>query len=340
MTLLLIYLSVALALSALCSLLEAGLLSVAPSHVNVMVQNGSRAGRRLAEMKRDVDKPLAAILTLNTFAHTIGAAGVGAEAADIFGDAWVGVISFFVTLLILIFSEIIPKTIGAVYAKPLAPFTANTTHILINILKPIVWLCKRVSTLFTPRNTTPNFSRDEVRSIANIALEHGAIDEDESQLIHNLIALRDRSVESVTTPRTVVATLPADQTTRETLRRALPQFSRFPVVETSLDDTIGFVHRSDLTSAVVNNKLDNPLRSLARPLRVIPENAPLNAALQNFLQNRQHMLLVVDEHGTATGIVTLEDILEELLGREIVDETDRNIDMQQLARKLNPNPAN
>lgn len=333
MSLLLIYLFIALAVSFLCSLLEATLLSIPRSYIAVLIEQGSHAGERLRRMKDDVDRPLAAILTLNTFAHTLGATGVGAEAALLWGDAWIGVISFVLTLIILIFSEIIPKTIGAVHAKRLAPFASSTIQVITVLFWPFVSACDWVSKLLSRRNQyVARISRDEVRSLARLALEEGAIDEMEAQLIRNLIALREITIRQVMTPRTVVYSLRADQTVQEALRDGPPRFARIPIVDQSLDDTKGFVHRYQLFAA--SDPARTTVGSLARPLHAVPSLANLLVVLQEFLRRKEQLFLVVDEYGGALGIVTLEDLLETLTGFEIVDETDSVEDLQLLARRL------
>jgi len=335
MTLLLIYLGIAIGLSFLCSILESVLLSVPRSHVAVLEERGVRAGVVLRGMKDDIDRPLAAILTLNTFAHTLGAAGVGAEAARIWGEAWVGLVSVVVTILILIFSEIIPKTLGAVHAKGLAPPAAHTTRFLIVTLKPVVAVCDGISKLLSrSAQSTPGYSRDEVRSIASMARDEGTIEHDESELIHNMIALRETRVGTVMTPRMVVATLGADATVGDVMGGDIPAFSRMPLVTESLDDARRFVHRHALLRAISEGRTGATLDEISRPLRIVPESATLIDAMRAFTKSREHISLVVDEHGGGVGIVTLEDIMESLLGVEIVDETDSAIDMRQLARSL------
>ena len=330
-----VYLMVALGVSFLCSLLEAALLSVPRSHVAVMVERGSKAGLRLQKMKDDVDRPLAAILTLNTFAHTLGAAGVGAQATLIWGEAWVGVVSVVVTLLILVFSEIIPKTIGAVHAKPLAGFTSWSVHLMIVTLLPLVAGCNAISRMLSKRdNAAPMISREEVRSLAKLAHEGGAIDRGEARILRNLIALRTATVERVMSPRTVVYALPASMTVQQATDAEPPGFARFPVIGESLDDVKGVLHRHDLYTARSEGRSQTTLAELARPIEPVPEQAPLSKVLEAFLERRDHLFLVVDEYGGTAGIVTLEDILETLLGVEIVDETDTVEDMQALARQF------
>lgn len=335
MILLMAYLLLALVISFLCSLLEAVLLSVPRSHIAVLVEQGSISGKRLLRMKNDVDQPLAAILTLNTFAHTLGATGVGAEAALLWGDAWVGVVGFVVTLLILIFSEIIPKTLGAVHAKALAPFAAWVIQKLILIFRPVVAVCNWISLLLSgTKQAMPRLSRDEVRSFAHVALIEGAIDTTEATVLRNLIALREITVEQIMTPRTVVFTLQEHQTVGQVIDEGPPRFSRIPVVGTSLDDPKGVVHRRELFRVLGEGRTEATLGALARPLHAVPELAKLPAVLQDFVQRREHLFLVVDEYGGSVGIITLEDVIETLLGVEIVDETDAVEDMQQLAKQL------
>jgi len=334
MFLLFTYLLIALAFSFLCSMLEAVLLSVSPSHVAVLVERGTATGKRLQRMKQHIDRPLAAILTLNTFAHTLGAAGVGAEAALLWGDAWVGLVSFIVTLLILVFSEIIPKTLGAVHAKRLAPFAAWTIHYLIIILKPAVAACNRVSLFVSgSKQSVPKLSRDEIRSIAQMAREEGVLDPNEAMILRNLIALREVTIQSIMTPRTVVFTLQAEETVEQATRLHPPPFSRIPIVGNGLDDPRGVIHRRELYKALADGHAQTALGELARPLHAVPEVVSLPVVLKQFIERREHLFLAVDEYGGSVGIVTLEDVVEALLGVEIVDETDDVEDMQALAKE-------
>jgi len=329
------YLSIALAISFVCSLLEAALLSMPRSHIAMLAEQGSPVAAPLRRMKDDVDRPLAAILTLNTFGHTLGAAGVGAEAALLWGDAWVGLVGFVVTIVVLIFSEIIPKTLGVAHAKALAPFVAWILPPMILVLRPLVAVCNWTSRLLSPGGRAlPKISREEVLTLTRLASKEGAIDSKEARVIRNLIALRQTAVKQVMTPRTVVFTLRADQTVREVTRKQPPRFARIPVIGESLDDTKGVIHRRQLFSALGQGRPEATLGQLARPLHAVPELAKLPAVLEEFIQRREQMFLVVDEYGGSAGVVTLEDILETLLGVEIVDETDPAEDMQQLARQL------
>ena len=339
MMLLLIYLFLALGVSFLCSLLEAALLSMPRSHVMILVEQGHRAGKRLERMKNNMDRPLSAILTLNTFGHTLGAAGVGAQAAIIWGDAWVGLVGVVVTILILIVSEIIPKTLGVTYAKALAPFVALTVQGMVVILRPLVAVCDWISKRLSPANhSNKKISRAEVNSLIKLASQEGAIDPEEANIIRNLIALRDTAVEEIMTPRTVVFTLRADQTVSDATQSEPPHFARIPVVGASLDDTKGLVNRRQLYLMLSEGRGEMTLGELARPLHAVPAIAKLPMVLKEFIQRREQMFLVVDEYGGSAGIVTLEDVLETVLGVEIVDESDPADDMQQLAKQLLSGP--
>jgi CBS domain containing-hemolysin-like protein len=335
MLMLFVYLFVALGASFLCSLLEAGLLSLPRSYVALLVDQGKPAGTRLLKLKADIDRPLAAILTLNTFAHTLGAAGVGAQAAVIWGEAWVGVVGFVVTILVLVISEIIPKTLGAIHAKRLAGFTALACVILMRALFPAVAACNWLSRAISGRGAHgPAISRDELRVVAGWAHEEGEIDKNEARIIRNLIALREVTVRDVMTPRTVVTTLQADQTIGDIARDGAPRFSRVPVIENSLDDCVGIVRRHDLFEALSDGDLERTVAQLARPVHAVQASARLPEVLHAFLNRREHLFIVLDEFGGSAGVITLEDILETILGLEIVDETDSADDMQALARRL------
>lgn len=334
MILLLTYLALALAISFVCSMLEAILLSVPLTHVAVLVERGNPAGLRLREMKEDVDRPLASILTLNTFAHTLGAAGVGAQATLLWGDAWVGVVSMVVTLLILIISEIIPKTLGATHAKSLAPFAAWTIQGMIVMLYPLVALCNGISNLLSRgKESVPAVSREEVGSLARIARKEGAITPKEAHVIRNLIALRETAVVEVMTPRVVLFTFDGDETVRSAVGGEPPRFARIPVVGESVDDIVGLVNRHQLFEAFATGQAHATMDELAKPVHVVPETAKLPVVLDEFILRREHLFVAVDEHGGTSGIVTLEDVMESLLGVEIMDETDTVADMQALARQ-------
>jgi TusE/DsrC/DsvC family sulfur relay protein len=298
MTILTVYLVLALGVSFLCSLLEAGLLSLQRSYIAVLVDQGRPAGPRLFKLTADINRPLAAILTLNTFAHTLGAAGVGAQAAVIWGEAWVGLVGFVVTVLILVLSEIVPKTLGAVHAERLAGFVAGTCMVLIRVLYPAVVACTWLSRAMSgPRTEVPRVSRDELRVFAGWAQKEGAIDPIEARIIRNMIALREVAVSEVMTPRIVVATLGVNQTIGDIARGGPPRFSRVPIIGASLDEVRGIIHRQDLVQALSDGDLDRTVGQLAHPVHAVPMHAKLPRVFRTFLERREHLFLVVDEYG-------------------------------------------
>jgi len=336
MTLLIFYALLAVGVSFLCSLLEASLLSIPRSHVEALREEGSRTGRLLHEMKESVDRPLAAILTLNTIAHTVGAAGVGAQAAVVFGSGTVGVASALMTLLILVVSEIIPKTLGAVHAKALAPITAWTTRVMIFICYPLIVSLEWINRLLGYQRGKDSMSRAELVSTIRLGREGGALAQREYHIVSNILALERVRLSKILTPRTVMLTLPETMTVDEVIQRHTPlEFSRIPVHRGSVDDISGYVGRFDIHQAHSAGQGETSLRELVKPLRVMPEQASVADALDLMLQEQQHIVLVVDEYGSVEGIATLEDAMESLLGEEIVDETDRAVDMQDVARRRN-----
>lgn len=335
MFLLITYVLIALVFSFLCSIAEAVLLSVTNAHVALLEQEGKRAGRRLRRLKADINKPLAAILTLNTVAHTIGAAGAGAQSAVVFGNAYLGVASAVLTLLILVFSEIIPKTLGAVYWRQLAPSTALGLKYLVIVLYPFVKLSEKLTGGLAHEGTLDGFSREEFAAMADLSSREGQIGEQESTILKNLLLLRDTRVTAAMTPRTVVFSLPQEVTVEEFFHKhdQVP-FTRIPIYDGEQENIIGFVIRSDLLLAQARGNSATPLSNYRREITAIPFTMSLSEVFNEFMALRVHIMLVVDEYGGVEGIITLEDVLETLLGLEIVDEKDDAEDMQKLARKL------
>ncbi|MGB1109665.1 MAG: CNNM domain-containing protein [Gammaproteobacteria bacterium] len=334
MFLLLVYVSIALGFSFLCSIAEAVLLSVTTPYIEVMQQQGSRAGDRLRVLKQNIDEPLAAILTLNTAAHTIGAAGAGAQAAVVFGDVYLGLASAVLTLLILIFSEIIPKTLGARYWRQLAPITAAGVSILVRLLHPFVVMARWLTSLLSPKDHIAGFSRSEFGAMAELGEREGQLDSRESRILKNLFRLKDTHVEHIMTPRSVVFCVPEDLTVGGYIEsHESERFSRIPLFRGTADHLEGFVLRDDLFLAHARGNLDTPLSVYRRALRTVDERILVADAFELLLNERAHILAVTDEFGVSTGIVTLEDVLETLLGMEIVDESDKIADMRVLARQ-------
>ncbi len=331
---LLIYVLVALGFSFLCSLCEAALLTASQSHVEVLAESGSRAGALMRRHKENVERPISAILTLNTIAHTVGAAGAGAEAAAIFGSEFIGIISAVLTLLILVFSEIVPKTVGAVYWKPLLPFTAYTVQLLVVALSPAVWAFDRLTRLLTPAEREPTVTRGEIEVMARISTGEEGLAESEQVILRNLLHLRGVHVSDIMTPRTVMLALRKELTVGAVMQthRLLP-YSRIPLYDRTPDDASAFVLRSDILSAAAEDRDSVTLAEMARPLHSIPETMTVERALTEFISRHQHIFLVFDEFGGTAGLITLEDAVESLLGVEITDESDLVADLRQLAQQ-------
>jgi len=334
MILLIFYLLLALGVSFFCSIMEAVILSITPSFVEALEQKAPKVGATLRHLKSNIDQPLSAILSLNTIAHTVGAAGVGAQAAIVFGNAYVAVTSAVLTFLILIFSEIIPKTLGAFYWQRLATAAARTLPPLIWVLYPLVLLSQRIANWLSSEEQMSSVSREELWAMTDLARKEGIFGDRESRILKNLLRVGKLRVKDVMTPRPVMFTLPADMRVEE-IMEAHPEltFSRIPLYEENKDDISTFVLKSDIMQEASRERLDTPLRDLGREIRVVPEVVTLIYIFEQFLNEREHIALVVDEYGGVVGIVTMEDVVETLLGIEIVDETDSAIDMQAMARQ-------
>lgn len=333
-TMLIIYGSLALGVSFLCSMLEAVLLSMSMSHVSIMSKTGDKNGVRWSRLKEDDSvKPLTAILTLNTIAHTMGAAGVGAEVSRIWGDDSLTVASIILTLAVLFLSEIIPKTIGAAYWKKLSLpsgfILSGMTKMLAPFFVPLL-MFKRL----LPKAESASVTRDELHALADISEEEGELEEDEETVIHNLLALREMPVKDIMTPRTVTLAFEQDWTIRQVLDDTkILRFGRMPVYEESIDQLSGFVLRSDILMAASMDEWDKVLVDMKKPLMTIGVDDSVDFALETFLKSKVQILAVVDEFGGTAGIVTMEDAIETLLGEEIVDELDEHEDMRELARE-------
>jgi CBS domain containing-hemolysin-like protein len=335
MLLLITYVIIALGFSFLCSIAEAVILSVTTPYITLMQQRSRRAGTLLAALKQDLNSTLAAILTLNTIAHTVGAAGAGAQAAKVFGNAYVGVASGILTLLILVFSEIIPKTLGAHYWKQLAPATAYALRGLIWILYPFVKLSELLTLGLTHGPGLTGFNREELAAMAELSAEEGQLEQQETMILKNLLRLRDSRVTDAMTPRTVIFSLPENISVEEFFwKYGSERFSRIPIYGEEPGHLNGFVLRSDLLLAQARGNTDTRLSTYRREISALPVSSTLSQAFDEFLRQRAHIMIIVDEYGGIAGILTLEDILETLLGLEIVDEGDANTDMQKLARRL------
>ncbi len=332
MTLLIFYLAIAIGVSFLCSILEAVLLSTTPSYVATLNDERPRAGAVVSAVRARLDQSLAAILILNTFAHTMGAFGVGAQALRVFGPEWETVIAVLLTLAILYFSEIIPKTLGATFWRALAVPAAYMILWLIKGVYPLVWISTLLTKLFGDKAEN-EITREEIIAMASLGKKGGAIIPRENEYLSNVLRLREITTEQVLTPRTVVHMLDRQTTVSEALDDPQTrQFARMPIYGDNVDDVVGKVLRNDLFMAERSGKGEHPVSEFAKTILRVSEKLPVQQLLDLMIKNRMHLCLVEDEYGQTAGIVTLEDAIETLLGREIVDESDAVEDMQALAR--------
>ena len=333
MTALIVYFFTALVVSFICSLLESVLLSVSHAHIAVLIKEGKNRGKIMASLKENINRPLSAILTINTIANTVGAAGVGAQTYSVFGSGWVALSSFILTISILFFSEIIPKTLGANYTKSLVGFTAYMTRGLIFVVFPMVIVGEKISKSFNKGDSDKSkASREELIAMAELSEDEGAIDSQEGDIIENLMKLDNISAEDVMTPRSVMFALSKTDTVGEVVDKYSPLvFSRIPIYENSLDQIIGFVHRYDLVNKQAEDKFDVEMHKLMEPVHSVGDKDSVSDILDQFVKRRQQIFIVSDEFGTTTGLITLEDAIETLLGVEIVDEHDSVVDMRKLA---------
>tara|TARA_B100001750_G_scaffold247597_1_gene273927 strand:- start:42 stop:1037 length:996 start_codon:yes stop_codon:yes gene_type:complete len=307
--------------------------------MQVKLNEGTKVGEILKNFKDNIDRPLAAILTVNTIAHTAGAIGVGTEATKIWAESnpiITGlVVPVVMTAAILILSEIIPKTIGANNWRFLAPFTVRSLNIIIKITYPIIWLCQLVTRAFNSNKEKNLFSRTDFLAMAQIGSQEGALDEAESKFIHNLLNFKNYKVREVMTPRTVAVSAPQNMTAREfyDLQDELI-FSRIPLKENQNQETIiGYILKDEVLEHLIDDEDDKPLSHFKRDIISVPERYSIFELFNDFIQKREHIALVVDEYGGMAGIVTMEDVVETLLGSEIVDETDKIVDLQDMAKK-------
>ena len=332
MTLLFIYLAIAIGVSFLCSILEAVLLSVTPSFVAQTQADRPNAGRMLNQVKTRLDASLSSILILNTFAHTMGAAGVGSQALQVFGQKWETLIAVLLTLAILYFSEIIPKTLGATFWRQLAVPSAYIISWLVKLVYPLVWISTRLTRLFSG-NREQEITREEIIALASLGLRDGTLMSQENEYLENMLKLREIDTEAILTPRSVVHMLQQNMTVSEALDDVQKrQFSRMPIYGKSRDDITGKVFRTDLYKAERDGHGSAPITQFAQKITRVSEKLPVQHLLDLFIKKRAHLFLVEDEFGQTAGIVTLEDAIETLLGREILDESDTVEDMQALAR--------
>ncbi len=337
MTLLITYILIALVLSFICSLLEASLLTITPSAINSAEQKGLRWAPRMKAFKADIDRPLSAILTLNTVAHTMGAAGAGAQYARVFGNTGEAIFAGGLTLAILILTEIIPKTLGSRFAVQLGGTVATIVPIMIIGLAPLVWFSRQITSFIAPKtHVSKDMHREEILAMTRLGAESGQLAEQESSFVQNLIQLHAMKTWDIMTPRPVIFSL-SEATPLTDFVAAIEDkpFSRIPVYKTNRDDVTGFVIRGEVLIAHLKDTNDTmKLADVQRPIAVAAEHTPVDALFRRFIAERHQIMLIVDEFGTTVGLVTFEDVIETIFGFEILDEKDKVADLQLHARNL------
>jgi CBS domain containing-hemolysin-like protein len=333
MTLLFIYVGTALGVSFLCSILEASLLSITPSHLAKLEQDRPKVGAKVRSLKVHIDRPLAAILSLNTIAHTVGAAGAGAEAQRLWGSEVLAITSAILTLLILFLSEIIPKTLGAMYWRRLTGFIAAVLPPLILAMLPLVWLSEVITGVMKRHRVTEKLSREEFAALARVGEEQGVFDKSEMRILRNLFLFGSLRTRDIMTPRTVMFSLEENTTVRDAIaERGSMVFSRIPIWKETPDHVTGYILKDQLLLRAARDELDVAVHAFAREALMVPDSVALPALFENLLDKREHIAIVVDEYGGVDGVVTMEDVLETLIGLEIVDEMDSVKDMRAMAR--------
>jgi CBS domain containing-hemolysin-like protein len=330
---LLLAVGVAVFVSMFCSVAEAALYSMSWADIQKLKDSDRKSAGLLHQLRSNIEEPITAILTLNTCAHTAGAAVAGWAWANLYGKEtlWLFTVAF--TVIILIFTEILPKTIGVVYSDSIAPPLARPLGGLVWIFKPVIAIMGILSRAVSPKNAKPDHTEDDIRAIVSLTRRSGVIKPYEEKSIRNILSLDSKTVERIMTPRTVVFTLPADMTVAEAreMNTDWPH-SRIPVWDDDPEDVVGVVYRREVLEALADDRDDLKLSDIMRPVRFVLETVTLDKLLVDFLGSRLHQCVVLDEYGGVAGVVTLEDVLEEILGSEIVDETDKVVDMRQLAR--------
>ena len=334
MSLLIFYLVLAIGVSFLCSVLEAVLLSVSDAYIALQESKGhQRLSRSLHRLKENIDQPLSTILTLNTIAHTVGAAGVGAQSLALFGSAYVALTSAILTFLILVLSEIIPKTLGARYWRALAPVTARVLEVMIVVLFPFVWMSQKITNLFAAKQESGAFTREELTAIAERGARDGVLEKKELLILKNMMLLNALRARDVMTPRVVVVSLDQQRSVHSAFEQQdIMRFSRLPLYDGERENVVGYLLKSDLLLQAAMDNWTKPLSELRRNLLTVLEVVDVKTLLDEMTERQEHIAMLVDEYGGFSGIVTLEDIMETLLGLEIMDEVDDIEDMQQLAR--------
>lgn len=328
MTLLIFFAVMAISVSFLCSVMEAALLSITPSYIAQLEDKKPKLYKQVSNLKQNIDNPLAAILSLNTIAHTVGATGVGAQVADMYGQSYIGLASGVMTIAILVLSEILPKSIGAKYWKKLIPSMVVTLHIMMFLLAPFLWVSQLITRWFDSSGEESDI-KDEIKALAKMGRDEKIIDENKYRVIANVVNLQEVKVKDIMTPRIVVHSVPPRMTIKafDQFISTSP-FSRFPIIDEQQQLFLGYIHKSSSYKA----KDDELVDDYARPMRSYSTEARLEDVLSKMIDDRNHMALVIDQFENWAGIVTLEDIIETILGKEIVDETDQVPDMRLYAK--------
>lgn len=346
MALLIFFFVLSILFSFLCSVWEAVLLSITPSYVQRSIQEGGAIGRQLESYKEDIDRPLSAILTLNTIAHTAGAIGVGAQAGPVFGETPIpffgifdlsaeSVIAAVMTLAILILSEIIPKTIGANNWQTLAPFTVRSLRILLWVLSPLVWISQFITKRLKKDKNMSVLSRADFAAMAQAGAEFGTLNEKETTIIHNLLQLEKLTVRDVMTPRTVLILGEEKMTVKEFYEKTDPlRYSRIPIYQEKEDNITGLVLKDDILAQLAEDHDTLTLKDLKRNILIVDDDQNLFSLFETLTHQRSHLAVAVDNYGSLVGLITLEDVIETLFGLEIMDESDRVADLQQHARQI------
>jgi len=330
---------ISIVFSFLCSVWEAVLLSLPPSYGDVLIEEGNSIGAEIKELTtpEKTEKALAGILTLNTIAHTVGAMGVGAMAVNIWKDGIMAtaIIPVAMTLAILIFSEIIPKTIGKNNWRSLAGFTVKSLNLVLLILFPIIWLSKAVTSIFIKsKKEQEKTSKTEIAVIADKGAADGTIEASDSKIIKNLLRFDSILAQDIMTPRTVLKAAEENMTIKDFYEKNPKlRFSRIPLYQESMDQIIGFMMKDDLLTDMINSNGTRQLKDIKREIKVYKETLPVPELFNRLMESREHIALLMDEFGGVAGIVTMEDVIETLLGMEIMDEFDKTADMQVLARR-------
>lgn len=309
------------------------MLSTPASFINMKESEGDERAGLFKKLKQDIDKPIAAILSINTIAHTIGAAGVGAQATKVFGEQYFGLISAVLTILILVLSEIIPKTIGANYWRGLAMWSGRVIRVLMWISYPLVWLSEFITLAITPKQKEASVSREEVSAMVNIGAEEGTFHAKESSFIQNVIRMQSVRVREIMTPRIVVDTASEDMTLGEFYNDRSLKHSRIPLYSGSKDNITGYVLRQTVLESLAGGNSDMPLSDIRRDISFSVDTAYISVLWEELVSQKEHIALIIDEYGGFEGIVTMEDIIETMLGFEILDEKDNIADMQQYAKE-------